>query len=266
MSARNATTSAPQPGDRSPERQRLAEAIKAATAARKRLDKGRQAVALAEEMEAKAQDALDLAREELQAAQEARAAEIATAATQGRVAAGGTRGRQARDAIAEAEDELEALRQALATVREPLDDLEYLVAKAEEEVRLAIVAVVGAELPAAIRAYEMALKHAAVSGRILYALRQLSFDQDHKLPPDVAAWREYANNLLGSFSVRSLEHVETSLAPAPAWMMTAERLKTDPDAPFPEQLMLPDPLPGEPGPAQRSGITSERVRPHVRMF
>jgi hypothetical protein len=112
----------PQP-QRTPERQRLADAIEARTASEEALAAVRRTVTRATDMVAKAERRLEAAHEALTAAGAERALALAeAAATDVPATAGGMR--QARLAVHDAEDEAESARAAVAALQRRLGDAE----------------------------------------------------------------------------------------------------------------------------------------------
>lgn len=235
-----------EPPVRSPERQALADAISLLAERQRGLENCRAAIRAAESMETEAAGALRTAQAELNQAKEDRAAEITAAAASGSAVPSSDRQRLARQQVGKAEDELEAVRQSLASVRAPLEDWEYWAEQAADMVRTAAADVAAVELPAAIATAFTAIKNAETCVRTAQLIYQASGDR--RVHGDADKQRQATMNSLNALANGTWTTRDFSRGTAPNWLQAVARLRTDPDATFPELQTVTDLLPGEPGP------------------
>ena len=235
-----------EPSVRSIERQALADALNLLAERQRGLENCRAAIRAAEAMEAEAAGALRTAQAELNQAKEDRAAEITAAASAGAVVPSSDRQRLARQRVGESEDELEAVRQSLGSVRVPLEDWEYWTEQAQDVVRTAVANVAAAELPAAIAVAVTAIKNAETCVRTAQLIYQASADRRSHVETDKQ--RQATMNGLNALASGAWTTRDFSRGTAPNWLQAVARLRTDPDAAFPELQTVTDLLPGEPGP------------------
>jgi len=235
-----------EPPARSPERQALADALSLLAERQRGLENCRTAIRAAEAMEAEAAGTLHVAQAALNQAKEDRAAEITAAAAAGAPVPSSDRQRLARQRVGEAEDELEAVRQSVASVRVPLEDWEYWNEHAADGVRTAVADVAATMLPDAVSAVMTAIKNAETCMRTAHLIYRASVDRRQGGPADEAR-RQTINDVQGLGNARwSIQ--DYSRGTAPDWLRAIGNLRTDPDAAFPELQTVTDLLPGEPGP------------------
>ena len=234
-----------EPSARSPERQALADAIDLLAERQRGLENCRAAIRAAESMEAEAAGALRVAQAELNQAKEDRAAEITAAASAGAAVPSSARQRLARQRGGEAEDELEAVRQSVASVRVPQEDWEYWTEHAADGVRTAAADVAAVELPAAIAVAMTAIKNAETCVRTAQLIYQAAGDR--RAITEADKQRQANMNGLTGLANGNWTTRDFSRGTAPNWLQAVARLRADPDAAFPELQTVTDLLPGEPG-------------------
>ena len=239
-----------EPQARSPERQALADALALLAERQRGLENCRAAIRAAEAMEAEAVGALHVAQGDLNQAKEDRAAEITAAAAAGVAVPSSDRQRLARQRVGEAEDELEAVRQSLTSVRVPLEDWEYWTEQASDLVRTAAADVAAVELPAAIATALTAIKNAETCVRTAQLIYQAAGDRRSHGETDKR--RQATMNGLNALANSTWTTRDFSRGTAPDWLQAVARLRTDPDARFPELQTVADLLPGEPGPSAQA--------------
>ncbi|MCJ2056849.1 hypothetical protein MKL09_09810 [Methylobacterium sp. J-048] len=235
-----------EPPIRSVERQTLADALDLLAERQRGLENCRAAIRAAESMEAEAAGALHVAQADLNQAKEDRAAEITAAAAAGAAVPSSDRQRLARQRVGEAEDELEAVRQSVASVRVPLEDWEYWTEQANDVVRTAVADVAATELPAAIAVAMTAIKNAETCVRTAQLIYQAGADR--RSHDEADKQRQATMNGLNALANGNWTTRDFSRGTAPNWLQAVARLRTDPDTAFPELQAVADLLPGEPGP------------------
>ncbi|MBY0255386.1 MAG: hypothetical protein K2X54_29045, partial [Methylobacterium organophilum] len=128
----------------------------------------------------------------------------------------------------------------------PLEDWEYWTEQAADVVRTAVADVAAVELPAAIAAALMAIKNAETCVRTAQLIHHAAGDR--RTFGDSDKQRQATMNSLNALSNSTWTTRDFSRGTAPDWLQAVARLRTDPDARFPELQTVKDLLPGEPGP------------------
>lgn len=227
--------SAPEPV-RSPERQKLADAIAHVAATRAKRDEVLAATRMAESMVSAALRDLTAAQEAIEAAKLALRDTIHAAALRGVMAPTDTALREARLAEAEAQDRLVAAKEALAAIAAPLSDWEARLRERTDYIDSARAAVAAGSVSAMMDSLVPAKREIARAALVLRVLSDSSSRRTYdpavteQLQRAGTVWSLIANLPLFADAVAA---ARTDDATVSQWVNALDRLRIDADTPLP---------------------------------